>query len=245
MTDTPESARQGGEQQDLPNSDASQTDSGQHTSQGLDLDTIVKSLREDPEFLTLIDDRAERKAQSTKDRRISKLETEVTGFNERLDRYEQLRKEGRSPEQARQQLQFEDDTQWLRRFREKTEGTRTSTQAPQGSGEGLSDNVKAVLTALKIDADNPEVVKALQGKSYVDAVNNAVEISNRLRASDEAIDESQIAPPKGGPPPVTNLDREYVTKLKELQGNRAAIKRLQAEYRQKGVNVDGVIVRVE
>ena len=245
MVDNTESATWDGEQQDTPSSDASQTTVGQQTSPSQDLDAIVNSLREHQGFQEFVDDRADRRAQSQKDRRIDRLEKRQDGFAERLERYEELRESGMEPAQARSQLQFEDDRAWLRAERERQENARSSTQSTTGTRQGLSDNVKAVLSQFNVPADNPEVVKVLQGKSETDAITEAIRIGQKLQEVGSAVGASQIAAPKGGTLPVTNMDKEYLTKIRAAQGNRAEIRRLKAEYRQKGVNVDGVIIRVE
>jgi hypothetical protein len=245
MSDNSESAPQDEEVQDLPDSVASHQDGGQQTSPSQDLDAIVKMLRENDDFVSWIDDRADRRAQSQKDRRISKMEQRQDNFDERLERYAQLRKEGHTPEQATEQLQYEDDRQWLRRQRTEAEARRSSSPQGQGSQEGLSESVKAVLSHLEIPTDNPEVVSALKGKKESDAIAAAFEIGDRLRESDGAVSASQIAAPTGAGRGPTSLDNEYVTKLKAAQGRPREVRRLKEEYRKKGVNVDGVVVRVE
>ena len=209
MSDQTESALSGGEQGNLPGSGASQTDGGQQSSDSPDFDTIVKSLRESDELTSLIDERVERQWQSGKDRRIGQLEDKTNKLDERLGRFAELIEQGRTPIQAQEQLEFEDDRKWLRNYRQEQEGL-SSTRTSRGSGGGMSDNVKAVLSQFKVPADNAEVMKALDGKSEAEQVSLAVQIGQRYQASESAIGASAIGTMgSGNPPPSTDLDKEY------------------------------------
>ena len=100
VTNQGESSHSGGEQ-GSPNPDASQETDVQPTS--FDAKAVVTALQDNPEFLSML----ERQTQSVKDRRFNKLEGQMGNFEEQLATYEDYRKGGKTPEEARREMKID------------------------------------------------------------------------------------------------------------------------------------------
>lgn len=100
VTNQGESSHSGGEQ-GSPNPEASQEKDVQQSS--FDAKAAVTALQESPEFLELLS----RQTQAVKDRRFNKLEGQLGNLEEQLAKYEEYRKLGKSPEEARREMQID------------------------------------------------------------------------------------------------------------------------------------------
>jgi len=111
--------------------------------------------------------------------------------------------------------------------------------------EQPSLDVNAVVKAMLLDES--DVAVAAIKKAYV---NNPVELVAQLanlkesRSSVKPVTPASSLPPEGGNTPadkdVQALAQEYSHKVMEARGNKALIRQLKEEYRQKGVPVDQV-----
>lgn len=100
VTNQGESSHLGGEQGPPDPAPSTETDV-QPTS--FDAKALVTALQDSPEFLEMID----RSTQSQKDRRFNKIEGQLGNLEEGLSKYEEYRKSGKSPKEARREMQID------------------------------------------------------------------------------------------------------------------------------------------
>jgi len=155
----------------------------------VDVETLKKALEP---FIT---DLVERKTQSTKDKRIAGLQGQVSDFEAKLARLEELRESGMSQKNAMEFMKLEDAV--------LAHAPANSQAAPQGEAAGTREtaagvDTKSILQAMGLDANDPAVGEVLRSKS--DPLEQTVEFAKlaAARRSQPKPNPAQQMPAGGG-----------------------------------------------
>ena len=208
----------------LPGSDTSQQPGDKPNSDSLSVDTLLDRLFEDK--------RLDQRLQSAKDRRFQKLENGQNETKDRLDRFAELIKGGKSTIEAKQQLDNEDALTYARELYEQ----RSSQTATPGSVANVSGEIKGVLVALGVSQADPGVQDFLSRNTGSDApVKLAAYIKERGKppASPAGIQNMST-----GPAPHTDATEKYKQDMIAARGNRRLILQIKDTARKQGVDVD-------
>lgn len=176
---------------------------GASTSDGLE--ALLDKLLTHPKF--------EAKMQSTKDKRFSKMEGELAKVQETLagvDRYEEYRQKGLSPEDAKRQMQIDDLL------------TQKPAPEPERPGNAMDwETIKARLQENGLPSD-------LLGASPQEF---AQKINDKLKPASPA----GLMQPQGGSPGEPDLRKQYEAEVSKYRGNVQKIVELKNEYRKRGL----------
>lgn len=175
-----------------------------------DVETLAKALR------PIIAQEVERTVQSTKDKRIGKLEGQVGDFAEQLARMKAIQAEGFSEAQALRLMRLEATTE-----------PNTPAEPPkvQGSTQATpSVDAHAVFAAMGYDPSGPEVTAALRSSSdFVVQVATLAALKTKAAPANPAT----MQPAGGGTAPVVSasaLEAEYRSMTAKLPGGQAGVK---------------------
>jgi len=190
------------------------TGEGTQTS-AADVEAIVEAL------LPHIDERVQRATQSTKDKRIAKLQGSVDGFAEQLAELEELKGHGWSQEQALDIMGLQGQPLAT------MPGGSTDTATPTGEvgihADGTDPqasvvDTKTILTATGLDANDPDVI-TLIGKGA--NAEGYIALAAQRKAQPETEPNAAQALPVGGGATVTESTLEETTA--ELQAALAKV----------------------
>jgi hypothetical protein len=118
-------------------------------------DINIKALAE--ALKPIIADEVERRTQSTKDKRISKLQGAVDGFESKLAKLDELMQSGLSKNEALWRMKVED------RLEQGLPAEQTTEPVGKQAREtSESDVIEAVLKASGLEANSPEVTEILR-----------------------------------------------------------------------------------
>lgn len=233
--ETPQVSGQPGEADELPTPSFS---GNGDSSPSVDADAIVNKLT------PILEQLVERKVQSTKDKRLSKIEKALGG---RLDLLAELEETGvEIPKDVRTQMQIRDLEERL---------TQQTTQPAQSVDSGLSTTKQAVTEAIaelskfELDQNDPDFIKLLRG-NYKSRAEFDLEVQRhivkKLTPSKPANPADVVqSPVRSGAQEksVEALTSEYRQKMLDApRGPKGdAVRRaLKNEYIQKGVDVHNV-----
>jgi len=157
-----------------------------------------------------------RSLQGSKDKAVHRVQAEVNGLTEQLKRYEDLRAKGVSQEDALFRMEVEDEI--LAR-----KGGNPAAQAPQQATAGSPSPAAGVdytdiLTSMGLDANNPEVVKAIaNAKSPIETIQQFTLLA-RARTTQTPITVTNPAPlPGAGGAAAGDTLESLTAELVELQ----------------------------
>lgn len=201
MTDNQESNLRSQESQNLANSDTSGTGGGEQTSGGQDIRAIMREvLRE--ELAGDFGGEIDKRFQSFKDRRLSRLDDIETKQNEQqttLDRISELVSGGMDFRAARVQAENEERFAYIDQLR-SGQSQRPSQPQNDGSRSGVSESIDAVLELAGLEKTDPRVQSAISGKTGVDALQAIVSLGRTIKSKPPASPASISASPGGGVP---------------------------------------------
>jgi len=197
-------------QQDNPSSAVVQGQEGASTSNDADA-ALIEKLLNHPK----LKEELQKGFQSTKDKRIGKLEGEITKIQETLagvDRYEAYRQKGLSPEDAKRQMQIDD---------------LLNKPAPEPERPGNAMDWATFQNQLR-ESGVPDELLGANPQEF------AQKLTNKLKPASPAA----IVQPAGGSPGEPDLRKAYEADLAKLpRGNVQKIVELKAAYRKKGLPV--------
>ena len=243
MTTLDSASPQGTEGTPIPSS--SDSGNGQPSSDTVNLtkaeyDKLQKRL----ERLESEDRSAKDRAVKNTNKRIEDLETKVTPL---LERAAEIIKDGKSPQDALQQAQKEQDDleekQLLRDFLKKNVSGKLPTES---NGNATPEGVKVadVIKEYNLDGNDPEVIAAVISKNF------ANETEAKLAAANIALRRLNSTPPNPAASTASvgttaqqggDLKGQYERRLDELQKmgrpNPSQIADLKSEFRKKGLEV--------
>ena len=212
-----------------------QGNSDQPNSQTEQTDSLVKALLGSPEF----SDKLSQAVQSQKDRRFSKIEQTQEEQKDRLDRAMELVQDGKSPTEAKNQIDLED---MIAEYRGK------GAQQPVVASEATADNSVKISTLLKQAGVDPSTD---YGKSIADGL-----VNTNFQSSDQAnkaiIQEMGRLATKptpnaasaslqgGGSPPTPDATEQYKNDMIANRGDRAKLRAIKAQAKKDGVDVHNV-----
>jgi len=194
-------------QQDNPSSAVVQGQEGASTSNDADA-ALIEKLLNHPK----LKEELQKGFQSTKDKRIGKLEGEITKIQETLagvDRYEAYRQKGLSPEDAKRQMQIDD---------------LLNKPAPEPERPGNAMDWATFQNQLR-ESGVPDELLGANPQEF------AQKLTNKLKPASQAA----IVQPMGGSPGEPDLRKAYEAELKKVRGNVTKIVELKNEYRKKGL----------
>jgi hypothetical protein len=209
-------------EQAAPGTDSQQQDDKQ-TSQN---DVLLERLFSNPKFDKKLDDLAQRKAQSTKDRRFSKINQKINEIVDGLNL---------TPEQ---QATLKEQTleARLRTLEDhlSSEGGEAATSQPQTSPDFVDVFKKA-----GIDPNSVEAVEmATMFKDDPIGLMNAIVSKIAKAPTTPPAAASVTQPSSGGAAPQADLQTQYNQELANLrQGDVSALHELKRKYRGKGLDI--------
>ena len=191
----------------------------------------------------IINEAVSRQFQSAKHKRIAGQEAKLDDFGKRLARFEELTASGLKREQALSQLGLEEDVAALKQAVQGTSAP-SPTQVAGSQAGALTANADPVLssmiTALKIDANSPEVTEILRAEGTLpERVQKVLALAGVGQAVSVPVPPGQRLPgTTGGSVPVNNID-SMVSEMQALQVNPSSnMKRyleLSAKLREMGI----------
>jgi ribosome-binding protein aMBF1 (putative translation factor) len=218
---TPNGEPQGGEQTAGKPTDPVTPPGEKQTSDGseLTLENVYQKV--------LAIEKSAGKRQSAKDKAIDKLDKKVDGL---IERYEEKRQSGMSPEQAQHALDTED---MLAAYKS---GEFAPPQVEQPTGQATPPDTPKVdaqvlLTATGLSDSDPEVTKIL--KDQADPTAALVELSAKRK---KPAAPQTVMPSSGGSTPApANVVEDYQKEIKEarLHGDDWKVAQIQAKYRKE------------
>jgi len=163
-----------------PNAGASSQDGSQTST--VDVEALVAALK--PSIEEIVD----RKTQSVKDVRFSKLTSKVDEFQSQLSEFKKLTERGLS----------EEDALWRMSIDSKLNSEPVASGNPVGNqgNQSASVDTKAILLALGLDANSPEVTNVLQ-KTNVPS-EQIVAFANLATGKKQAAPNPASVQPTGG-----------------------------------------------
>ena len=198
-------------QQDNPSSAVVQGQEGASTSND-GLEALIEKLLNHPK----LKEELQKGFQSTKDKRIGKLEGEITKIQETLagvDRYEAYRQKGLSPEDAKRQMQIDD--------------LLANKPAPEPERPGNAMDWATIRNQLR-ESGLPDELLGENPQEF------AQKLNNKLKPASPAA----IVQPAGGSPGEPDLRKAYESELAKIpRGNVQKIVELKEAYRKKGLSV--------
>jgi len=181
--------KNGKEGQGLPTPDLSGGD-GAASSSNTEFD--FEKLAKDPKFEQFIDGLVDKKVQSTKDRRIAKLENRVNDTEDQIAAYQKYIDAGQTPAEAKRNLQIDQLLQ--------SQGTapEQATQVPSNSGQGSSNNgwaavQKHMLSIAGVDENDPGLISFISGQQfkgdadYLDKLGTWIRDRNKNQSSGDGV----------------------------------------------------------
>jgi TolA-binding protein len=181
------------------------------------------ALLENEDFVELLD----RRMQSIKDRRIAKQEQQLTEFQTKLERLEQLQKQGMSRDQALDRMTLEER---LAALESRESSSRPGQDVPKTSPQSAS--VEAFLSAVGVDFNSPQVTQYLRSgdTSPEGMVRFVTEVKGKAKPQPNP---AQVAPPSTGQTPaprdVDKINRDLATALDTVPKDWDKIKALRQE----------------
>lgn len=212
----------------LPNQDI---DAGMGDS-GLS-DAATQALVE--RIVTRLGPEIDRKVQSVKDKRLSKVD-KIEESLSRLGVLAELEEHGVTiPSDLKMEMRLKELEARL------NQGASPDLDAGTSTVTANADTAR-VLDELKLDASDPEVLRVLSGAGDV-TLGLAKLAVRRVTAPSPTPEQAAASIGKPLTPPDGNaLIGEYKTKVLANKGNANAIRAIKEQYRQKGVPVDQVDV---
>lgn len=174
-----------------------------------------------------------RAAQSNKDKGVARVGREVKVLSEQFARYEQYREKFGSPEEAQRQMAIDD-------FLAERNGTeRPAAAVPAPAGVAPAKQAPSVdadaLELLGLGRNDADVIASIaDGKT---SLQDFVALAKARKAKAPPPNDATVLPSGGGSSVNPDLQAEYQSRLKGMQGNVDAIAALKTEYRKKGLQV--------
>jgi hypothetical protein len=205
-----------------------------------DVDAIAAALQ--VKLGTWLDGELDKRLQSQKDRRFSKLEKQFDDVDARLTRFAELVQGGMKPDQARQQLDVEDAVDYVRQLRQGKRAGAPVDQPALGSAEQEQAMTEAneILKEAGLDSD-PAWVETLRKTTFKDGAHllktAATFVIKRTTAKPPENPATTISP-GGGTLPRPDLEAAYQKEINAARGKGAAAGRvIREKYRALGLNV--------
>lgn len=157
----------------------------------------------------------EKQWQSGKDRRIASLDEKVNDIDARLNRYDELRNLGMSPQQARREMQLDELLQ-SRSAPAQAQGTSPANGVPQATQPSVE--FENVIKAVGLDPNDRDVWM-LAGKHGKDqaAFTHALVQLKMSRATAPPPSQAAMPPSPGGTAPAVNNDQQIAELQRLLQ----------------------------
>lgn len=158
----------------------------------VDVDAIAKALG------PMIADTVAKQVQSFKDKRFDQLGQQVSGFSEQLARLRTKMETGLSEQQALHEMSLEDR---LAVLEQGLQPTGTPQAQPAGTGENkvaVTETAQAVLKALGINENSPEVTKIFSENSTLEGQLNAIVALKSGNAKAPEPNPAGVQPSGGG-----------------------------------------------
>jgi len=216
--------------------DNSQVVSDQPNSQTEQLDSLVTALLGNKDF----QDKLSQAAQSQKDRRFDKIEKTQTDQGSRLDRVLELVQDGKSPQDAKNQVDIED---MLADYRGKdAEQTQVAGEAPEVKS---SLDVGTQLKQAGIDPTSDygkSVAAGLSNKLYDNPtqLNQAIMQEQARLAQQPTPSAASAAPQGGGSVPTTDAAEQYKIDMSAAKGDFKKARAVKAQAIKDGVDVNNI-----
>jgi len=216
--------------------DNSQVVSDQPNSQTEQLDSLVNALLENKGF----QDKLSQAAQSQKDRRFDKIEKTQTEQASRLDRALELVQEGKSPTEAKNQVDLED---LLADYREK--GAQSTPVASEATDAGAGLDVSTQLKQAGIDPSSEYgklVASGLENTIYQNPtqLNHAI-MQEMGRLATKPTPSAASAAAKGGSSvPTTDAAEQYKIDMSAAKGDFKKARAVKAQAIKDGVDVNNI-----
>jgi hypothetical protein len=161
--------------------------------------------------------------QSVKDKRIAKLLNTNDGFESRLARLEELTSRGMSKEDALWRMQVEDALQ-------------PAPSEPVGKQATTANTEEALLSQLKLDANDPEVVKLLREDDVATRIAGIAALAvQRSQVVPNPAAVLQTAP--GIQEPSKTLAEQYQEALSKATPGSEGMLQIRREFRKKGLKI--------
>ena len=214
--------------------------SDQPNSQTEQLDSLVTALLGNKDF----QDKLSQAAQSQKDRRFDKIEKTQTEQASRLDRALELVNDGKSPQEAKNQVDLED---MLADFRGK--GVQSSPVASEATTDGAGLDVGTQLKQAGIDPTSDygkSVAEGLSNKLFDNPtqLNNAIIQEQARLAQQPAPSAASAAPAGGGSVPATDVTEKYKQDMLAVGGDYKKAQAIKAQAIKDGVDVNSIGFRL-
>jgi hypothetical protein len=174
--------------------------------------------------------------QGQKDRRINKMERQLDAVNETLERYEQLRSTGMTPDEAAFRLKVEEVVE-----RGKPQSVSTSPANPGTiTQEEAVRQAQALLKETGLEND-PELTTLFTSKTFKNGdelVGEVVKFTARRLKAAPAPNPATTISPAGGSAPTEDLQALYNQEITKIRrGDVMAVSELQRKFREKGLNI--------
>lgn len=195
----------------------------------VDPDALLAALENNPKLAALLD----RKLQSIKDQRFAKQEKQLSAFQEKLQRLEELQKSGMSKDQALSWMELEARLDSLSKQSGPQEVVIAERSGNAVSGSGDVD-VDAFLKAVGIDPTDPDVTALYKSGSVTP--DQLVQFVTRKKSAPPA-SAAQAAPASNGIPNQETLEEQYTKARSKLPPGSPEIFELRRQYRKMGLDV--------
>lgn len=178
--------------------------------------------------------------KSLKDKRFAKLETAQEETSSRLDQYEQYRESGLTPAQAKRELAVDELLQNAQPVQMEVNSGLTPSEAQSLASSlmgGLSQEAQQVILA------------EVGSKAFTDANSLSQFVVRQAAAAKPAGSQATMVTPSSGESGDGQLSpeallNEYTSKVVAARGNPDAIRAINADYKEQGLDVDSVVFTV-
>jgi hypothetical protein len=208
--------------------------SGAVSQNSFDPDKFARDL--EARILARIND--PKQVQSLKDRTIAEIKKDK-GLREVYADVRAMQAEGLSDKEIEREIR-------IRELEARIAGTsEPSTQSPGKAVErAANDPVMSVISAYKLDENDPEVTSIMLGNDPVEKIAQLAILAQRKQQSHSP---SIVAQPAGGNRPSPNmaqLESQYKKEVMSARGNKTAVQEVQEKYKQQGLDIYSVVLTV-
>jgi len=219
-----------------PNAGSSDSNSSNADAQKLQaaLDNLTSRLEE-------VDKRT-RTLQGDKDRSVSQTKKEVEELKRKFAEVEKLKGRGLNEDEAFEELELREG---IRLLKQQLSGNNQAQPQAAGNGEGLTVDKAKTLQEYGLSENDADVAAVLAGKTF----SNPLELENAalkiaFKRANKPQPDASAAPVVSGQPvqPVDakQLRGNYIKEMEANRGNKAAIKAIQAKYKEQGFDTGSV-----
>jgi hypothetical protein len=179
-----------------------------------------------------------RNIQSQKDQVIAAIKKDK-GMKEVLAEIERMETEGLTRAEIKQELRLRE-----LEARQTPEPASPAQSVGKQVAPAVNNSAMTLLAPLGLDANDPEVTRALLGDDFAEVALQLATISQRKRTSPNP---ASVAQPAGGgfiQPNEAQMEAQYKKEIMGMRGNKAGVQAIKQKYQELGLDITNVVLSI-